>query len=174
MVSHHAHCRSVYKYIVQCIIHSRYPVGTMSGTCGITADTQISDLAPLGTMVSTRGIMAGCRVSGIITGCVVSSIMVGYEVSSTTRLFLSSSPFPSARSLFPTTVAARNQCHSLHRQALVQDVWGAIPRRILEEEGTAAPASCSGAPPTRCCVRRHARPRRVRLGKATRNRVDSR
>jgi hypothetical protein len=59
MVSHHAHCRSVYKYIVQCIIHSRYPVGTMSGTCGITADTQISDLAPLGTMVSTRGIMAG-------------------------------------------------------------------------------------------------------------------
>ncbi|KAF2952812.1 hypothetical protein DAI22_01g364550 [Oryza sativa Japonica Group] len=100
--------------------------------------------------------------------------MVGYEVSSTTRLFLSSSPFPSARSLFPTTVAARNQCHSLHRQALVQDVWGAIPRRILEEEGTAAPASCSGAPPTRCCVRRHARPRRVRLGKATRNRVDSR
>uniref|UniRef100_A0A0E0C8U9 Disease resistance R13L4/SHOC-2-like LRR domain-containing protein n=1 Tax=Oryza meridionalis TaxID=40149 RepID=A0A0E0C8U9_9ORYZ len=73
MVSHHAHCRSVYRYIVQCIIHNRYLVGTMSGTCGITADTQVSNLAPV-------GIMAGCKVSGIMVGYKVSGIMVGYKV----------------------------------------------------------------------------------------------
>uniref|UniRef100_A0A0E0KG09 Uncharacterized protein n=1 Tax=Oryza punctata TaxID=4537 RepID=A0A0E0KG09_ORYPU len=68
MVSHHAHCQSVCRYVVRCIIHRRYPVGTISGICGITADTQVYQPST-------------CEVSSIMVGCEVSVIMVGYEVS---------------------------------------------------------------------------------------------
>uniref|UniRef100_I1P0A7 Uncharacterized protein n=1 Tax=Oryza glaberrima TaxID=4538 RepID=I1P0A7_ORYGL len=63
MASHHAHCRSVCKYVVRCIIHSRYPIGTKFDTCGITADTQVLNLIPGTCEVSS--IMAGCEVSHV-------------------------------------------------------------------------------------------------------------
>uniref|UniRef100_A0A0D3F510 Uncharacterized protein n=1 Tax=Oryza barthii TaxID=65489 RepID=A0A0D3F510_9ORYZ len=66
MASHHAHCRSVCKYVVRCIIHSRYPIGTKFDTCGITADTQVSDPVPVLNLIPGT-----CEVSSIMAGCEV-------------------------------------------------------------------------------------------------------
>uniref|UniRef100_A0A0E0L0Z5 Uncharacterized protein n=1 Tax=Oryza punctata TaxID=4537 RepID=A0A0E0L0Z5_ORYPU len=91
----------VFRYVVRCIIRSRYPAGTMFGTCGITTDAQVSNLTP-GT----------CEVSSIMVGCEVSGIMIGCDVSSINH-HMPHLLFSLQLGLIVVSYCCRNQCHCL-------------------------------------------------------------